>query len=67
MKVIDLTLTISENIPTFLGSPKPNFINWENIEKDGYNLELLFLSTHTGTHIDAPYHFLKKGQKKDIF
>lgn len=63
MKVIDLTLTISENIPTFLGSPKPNFINWENIEKDGYNLELLFLSTHTGTHIDAPYHFLKKGQK----
>jgi kynurenine formamidase len=63
MKVIDLTLTISENIPTFPGSPKPNFINWENIEKDGYNLELLFFSAHTGTHIDAPYHFLKKGQK----
>ena len=63
MKVIDLTLTISEDIPTFPGSPKPNFISWENIEKDGYNLELLFLSTHTGTHIDAPYHFLKEGQK----
>ena len=63
MKVIDLTLTISESIPTFPGSPQPNFINWEKIEKDGYNLELLFLSTHTGTHIDAPYHFLKKGQK----
>ena len=65
MKVIDLTLTISENIPTFPGSPQPNFINWESIEKDGYNLELLFLSTHTGTHIDAPYHFDKKGQKID--
>ena len=65
MKVIDLTLTISENIPTFPGSPQPNFINWESIEKDGYNLELLFLSTHTGTHIDAPYHFVKKGQKID--
>jgi arylformamidase len=63
MKVIDLTQTISENIPSFPGSPQPSFINWENIEKDGYNLELLFLSTHTGTHIDAPYHFLKKGQK----
>ena len=63
MKIIDLTLTISENIPTFPGSPQPNFINWESIEKDGYNLELLFLSSHTGTHIDAPYHFLKKGQK----
>ncbi len=63
MKVVDLTLTISENIPTFPGSPQPNFISWENIEKNGYNLELLFLSSHTGTHIDAPYHFLKKGQK----
>ena len=63
MKVIDLTLTISEKIPTFPGSPQPNFINWETIEKDGYNLELLFLSTHTGTHIDAPFHFVKKGQK----
>ena len=65
MKVIDLTLTISEKIPTFPGSPQPNFINWENIERDGYNLELLFLSTHTGTHLDAPYHFVKKGQKID--
>jgi kynurenine formamidase len=65
MKVVDLTLAISENIPTFPGSPQPNFISWENIEKDGYNLELLFLSSHTGTHIDAPYHFLKKGQKID--
>ena len=65
MKVIDLTLTISEKIPTFPGSPQPNFINWETIEKDGYNLELLFLSTHTGTHIDAPFHFVKKGQKID--
>ena len=63
MKVIDLTLTISEEIPTFPGSPQPNFISWETLEKDGYNLELLFLSSHTGTHIDAPYHFLKKGQK----
>jgi len=63
MKVIDLTLTVSEKTPTFPGSPQPNFINWETIEKDGYNLELLFLSSHTGTHIDAPYHFVKKGQK----
>ena len=65
LKVIDLTLTISEKIATFPGSPQPNFINWETIEKDGYNLELLFLSSHTGTHMDAPYHFLKKGSKID--
>ena len=63
MKVIDLTLTISNKIPTFPGSPQPNFIPWENIKEDGYNLEVLFLSSHTGTHMDAPHHFLEKGAK----
>jgi len=63
MEIIDLTLTVSDKIPTFPGSPRPNFIPWENIKEDGYNLELLFLSTHTGTHMDAPYHFLEKGAK----
>jgi len=63
MKIVDLTLTVSDKIPTFPGSPQPSFIPWENVKEDGYNLELLFLSTHTGTHMDAPYHFLEKGVK----
>ena len=63
MKIIDLTLTISEKIPTFPNSPNPHFIEWETIPKNGYNLELLFLSSHTGTHIDAPFHFVKNGKK----
>jgi len=63
MKVIDLTLTVSNKTPTFPGSPQPNFIPWEKIKDGGYNLELLFMSSHTGTHIDAPHHFLKKGAK----
>ncbi|MFB5629174.1 MAG: cyclase family protein [Nitrosarchaeum sp.] len=63
MKLIDLTLTISQTIPTFPGSPKPQFILWSSLKDDGYNLELLFLSSHTGTHLDAPYHFVKNGIK----
>ena len=63
MKPIDLSLTISESIPSFPGSPKPQFIHWSDIKHDGYNLELLFLSSHTGTHLDAPYHFVKNGLK----
>ena len=62
MNPIDLTLTISDKLPTFPGSPKPQFIPWEKIIPDGYNLELLFLSSHSGTHMDAPYHFLEKGK-----
>jgi len=63
MNPIDLTLTISNNLPTFPGSPKPQMIPWSKIRTDGYNLELLFLSSHTGTHIDAPYHFVENGSK----
>jgi len=63
VKPIDLTLTISESIPSFPGSPKPQFISWSNLKEDGYNLELLFLSSHTGTHLDAPFHFVKNGMK----
>ena len=63
MKYLDLTLTVSESIPNFPGSPSPQFIAWSTIKDDGYNLELLFLSSHTGTHLDAPYHFTKKGAK----
>ena len=65
VKPIDLSLAISESIPSFPGSPIPQFIHWSDIENDGYNLELLFLSSHTGTHIDAPYHFVKNGLKID--
>lgn len=63
MKPIDLTLTISENLPSFPGSPIPKFIPWAKIKTDGYNLELLFLSSHSGTHMDAPFHFVKDGLK----
>ncbi len=63
MKHLDLTLTVSKSIPNFPGSPSPQFISWSTIKDDGYNLELLFLSSHTGTHLDAPYHFAKKGVK----
>jgi len=63
MKPIDLSLSISKSLPTFPGSPKPQFITWSDINADGYNLELLFLSSHTGTHLDAPFHFVKNGKK----
>lgn len=63
MKPIDLSLTISESIPNFPGSPNPKMIGWSDIKKNGFNLELLFMSSHTGTHLDAPYHFVKNGIK----
>jgi len=63
VKTIDLTLTISSNLPSFPGSPQPQLIPWSKIKDDKYNLEMLFLSSHTGTHIDTPYHFVENGDK----
>ncbi|MFQ6025455.1 MAG: cyclase family protein [Nitrosopumilaceae archaeon] len=65
MRPLDLTLTISKELPTFPGSPSPQFIPWAKSKTDGYNLELLFLSSHTGTHIDAPFHFVDRSLKID--
>ena len=65
MSPLDLTLEISPKLPSFPGSPQPQFISWATNETDGYNLELVFLSSHSGTHIDAPFHFIDGGQKVD--
>jgi len=62
---LDLTLEISNKLPSFPGSPKPEFISWAEKKKDGYNLELVFFSSHSGTHLDAPYHFVSNGLKID--
>ena len=62
-RLFDLTLPISKTLPTFPGSPPSQFIKHSDFEQDGYNLELFFASTHTGTHMDAPYHFTKNGKK----
>lgn len=65
MEPIDLTLEISSKLPSFPGSPRPQFIPWADKRSDGYNLEMIFFSSHSGTHLDAPYHFIKKGLKID--
>lgn len=65
MEPIDLTLEISNKLPSFPGSPSPKFISWADKKSDGYNLELIFFSSHSGTHLDAPYHFVENGLRID--
>lgn len=57
MQVIDLTMRITPSIRVFPGSPQPSFIPWSRFEIHGYDSEAMFMSTHTGTHVDAPCHF----------
>ena len=65
MKIVDLTLEISSDMITFPGYPMPTFIKWSKFETQGYVSETMFLSTHTGTHMDAPFHFNPDGPTID--
>ncbi len=62
---VDLTLSISGRLPVFPGSPQVHTIPWQSHDLHGYGLELVAMSTHTGTHIDAPYHFDPAGATMD--
>ncbi len=65
MEVIDLTHTIHDDIQIYPGDPAPSISRGLTHEKDYCHVDLLKLGSHTGTHIDAPYHFLKDGQRID--
>ena len=58
MKVFDLSLKISPTLKVFPGSPQPCFVPWTSFSRHGYDSEAIFMSTHTGTHMDAPSHFV---------
>jgi len=65
MRIIDLTQTIKQEMHVFEGHVKPLTIPWARMDVHGYESELIFMSTHTGTHMDAPYHFDPAGKKID--
>jgi arylformamidase len=58
-------MEIGPSMRVFPGSPQPSFIEWSKFEIHGYSSEVMFLSTHTGTHIDAPSHFIPDSRTID--
>lgn len=59
----DITYSITEKMPPYPGQPEAKIGHLCRI-KDGAasNVTLLNLSAHTGTHMDAPLHFIENGQ-----
>lgn len=62
MKIYDISQELFSCI-VFPGDPAPKRERLSSME-DGalYNLTALSLCAHNGTHIDAPYHFIKNGK-----
>jgi len=65
-KIIDVTVPLSPELPTFPGDPPVQIESTHRIA-DGqpYNVTRLTIGSHAGTHVDAPYHFLADGSRVD--
>ena len=48
-------------MPTYPGEPQPEFQPFFKLGRDKVNLTRLIMGSHTGTHVDAPKHFISTG------
>lgn len=61
MRIYDITQPLFECV-VFPGDPAPERKTLASIDQgDAYNLTWLSLCAHNGTHVDAPFHFVKDG------
>jgi arylformamidase len=62
MKIFDVTRPLSGEVPVYPGDGIPAFVQQDH---GRYVISDLHMSTHSGTHIDAPAHYLKTGDTID--
>jgi arylformamidase len=62
MEIFDITRPLSAETLVYPGDVKPSF---RQRDEGNYLISDLHISTHTGTHIDAPVHYLKSGETID--
>jgi len=65
MKAIDISVPIRDAMTVYRGNPSVRIGAAMTIAKDGVNLSQICLGSHTGTHVDAPRHFIEGGRGID--
>lgn len=66
MRIYDITLPISESMAIWPGDPPVRIRQPLRLEKgDVATVSQIELGSHTGTHVDAPAHFLQRGNTID--
>jgi arylformamidase len=60
-KLYDISVDIQIGMPTYPGDAKFKSRKLKSVEQDGYEIHRLSLGNHTGTHVDAPAHFIQNG------
>lgn len=65
MKLIDISVPIHDAMTVYRGNPPVRIRPAKTIDTDGVSLSEICLGTHTGTHVDAPNHFIKGARGVD--
>lgn len=61
---IDISQRLDNKVAVWPGdTPFTYKVNWSKEESSSVNVGQIIMSTHTGTHIDAPFHFDNDGKK----
>ncbi len=64
----DISVPLSTDLPSYPGDSEIELVPQYSIEKgDTANILQLKLSSHSGTHVDVPRHFLQNGDTLDDF
>ena len=65
-KIVDLTHTIYHGMPVWPTLPQPKYEYTAWAARDLYTMTVITqMTTHTGTHLDAPAHFVPDGKTVD--
>lgn len=66
MKIYDISVPIRANMPVYEGDPGVKIEAWSAFAKgDSSNVSMLNFGAHTGTHVDAPAHFIEGARRID--
>jgi arylformamidase len=66
MTIHDISIPLTGRTPVWPGDPAPAFHSVSSIAAgEVVNVQGMKISTHTGTHLDAPSHFIKDGNPID--
>lgn len=65
-KIYDISVPLQEKMPLWPGDPGFKWTQTKSIERgDAANISNISLGSHTGTHIDAPVHFVQGAKTID--
>jgi kynurenine formamidase len=64
-RLIDLSHSVDAGTTVYPGDPEVRLSDAATIADDGFNVLHVHMGSQTGTHVDAPYHFLAEGARID--